>query len=95
MKFIWRFYCIPKRKVYLEKINNLPKHHGAGPQRRGAQCSCIGCIGLRPALYARIENRHEVRKTTFNFLLCIEVQQTFSFHFSLLRNYQLPECFHV
>ena len=21
-----------------------------GPQRRGAQCSCIGCIGLRPAL---------------------------------------------
>ena len=25
-------------------------HHGAGPQRSGAQCSCIGCIGLRPAL---------------------------------------------
>jgi len=21
-----------------------------GPQRRGAQCSCIGCIGLRPVL---------------------------------------------
>jgi len=21
-----------------------------GPQRHGAQCSCIGCIGLRPAL---------------------------------------------
>jgi len=38
------------RKVYLEKMNNLSKHHGAGPQCRGAQCSCIGCIGLRPAL---------------------------------------------
>ena len=22
-----------------------------GPQRRGAQCSCICCIGLRPALH--------------------------------------------
>ena len=33
-------------------MNNLPKHQGAGPQRRGAQCSCIGCIGLRPALLA-------------------------------------------
>jgi len=32
------------------KMNNLPKHHARGPQRRGAQCSCIGCIGLRPAL---------------------------------------------
>jgi len=28
-------------------MNNLPKHHGAGPLRRGAQCSRIG---LRPAL---------------------------------------------
>jgi len=28
------------------KINNLPKHHGARPQRRRAQCSCIGYIGL-------------------------------------------------
>jgi len=31
-------------------MKNLPKHQGAGPQRRGAQCSCIGCIGLRPTL---------------------------------------------
>jgi len=46
-KFIWRFYWFLKRKVYLAKMNNLPTHHGAGPQRRGAQCSCIG---LRPAL---------------------------------------------
>jgi len=43
----------------------------------------------------RIENAHEARKKTFNFLLCIEVQQTVSFHFSLLRHYQLPESFHV
>jgi len=52
MKFIWRFYWFLKRKVYLAKMNNLPKHHGAGLQKRGAQCCCIGCIGLRPALYA-------------------------------------------
>ena len=50
MQFIWRFYWILKRKVCLAKMNNLPKHHGAGSQRRGAHCSCIGCIGLRPAL---------------------------------------------
>ena len=25
----------------------------------------------------------------------LEVQQTFSFHFSLLRHYQMPECFYV
>jgi len=45
--------------------------------------------------FTRIENAHEVRKETFNFLLCVEVQQTVSFHFSLLRHYQLPESFHV
>ena len=47
MKFVWGFYWILKRKVYLTKKNSLPKHHGAEPQRRGAQCSCIG---LRLAL---------------------------------------------
>jgi len=50
MKFVWRFYWVLKPKVYLAKMSNPPKHHGAGPQRRGAQCSCIGCIVLRPAL---------------------------------------------
>ena len=61
-----------------------------------------GPAGAQPGLqdrillnYTRIENAHEVRKKTFNFLLCIEVQQTFSFPFSLLRNYQIPECFYV
>ena len=31
--------------------------------------------------YTRIENAHKVRKTTLDFLSCIEVQQTFSFPF--------------
>ena len=57
-KFIWRFYWIIKRMVYLAKVNNLPKHHGAGPQRRWAQCSCIGCIGLRPALLSWLSRTH-------------------------------------
>jgi len=43
--------------------------------------------------YTRIESAHEVTKKTFNFLLCMEVQQTFSFPFSLFRLYQMPECF--
>jgi len=38
---------------------------------------------------------HEVHKKTLNFLLCIEVQQTFSFPFSLLRHYQIHECFYA
>jgi len=45
--------------------------------------------------YKIIENAHKVRKKTFNFLLCIEVQQTFSFPISLLKHYQMPECFFV
>jgi len=31
-------------------MNNLPEYHGAGSQRRRAQCSSIGCMGLRAAL---------------------------------------------
>ena len=64
---------------------------------------CVaGPAGAHPGLhdrilqnFTRIENAHEVRKKTFNILLCIEVQQTVSFPFSLLRQYQLPESFHV
>jgi len=44
--------------------------------------------------YTRIENAHKVRKKTFDFLLFIEVQQTFSFPFSLLRHDQMPKCFY-
>ena len=50
---------------------------------------CVaGPAGAHPGLHdrilqnlTRIENAHEVRKKTFNFLLCIEVQQTVSFTF--------------
>jgi len=45
--------------------------------------------------YTRNENKHKVRKKTFDCLLFIEVQQTFSFPFSLLRHYQMPECFYI
>jgi len=59
-----------------------------------------GLAGVHPDLQdrillnnTRIENVHKVRKATFNFLLCVEVQQTFSFPFSLLRHHQMPERF--
>jgi len=45
--------------------------------------------------YTRIENAHKVRNETFDFLLLRDVQQTFSFHFSLQRHYHMPECFYV
>jgi len=61
-----------------------------------------GHAGAHPGLqgqillnYTRIENVRNVRKKTFNFSLCIEVQQTLSFSFSLLRHYQIPESFYV
>ena len=54
---------------------------------------CVaGPAGAHPGLqnrillnYTRIENAHEIRKKTFSFLLCIEVQETIIFPFSLLR----------
>jgi len=55
-------------------------------------------LGLQDRIllnYTRLENAHEVRKKTSDFLLCIEVQQTFSFCFSLLRHYQIPESCYV
>ena len=42
----------------------------------------------------RIENAHKVHMKTFVFVLYMEVQ-TFSFLFSLLRRYKMPECFYV
>ena len=41
--------------------------------------------------YTRIEKAHKVRKKTFDLLLFIEIQQAYSFPFSLLRH-QMPEC---
>jgi len=47
--------------------------------------------GVHPGLqdrilqnYTRIENAHKVRKTTLDFLLCIDIQQTLSFPLFLL-----------
>jgi len=40
------------------KINNLPKHRGAGPPEARAQRSCIRCIGLRPALDVRCQQQY-------------------------------------
>jgi len=45
--------------------------------------------------HTRIENAHKVRKKTFDFSLCIDVQQTFRFPFFLLRHFQMPECLYV
>jgi len=55
-------------------------------------------LGLQDRIflnYTRLENAHKVRKKTSDNLLCIEVQQTFSFRFSLLRHYQMLEFCYV
>ena len=52
MRFL-SLFTILVRKEYLAKTNNLPKRYGVGSLRRGAQCSRVGCIGLRPALSVR------------------------------------------
>jgi len=64
--------------------------------------SAAGLASAHPGLknrillnYTRLENAHNVRKKTSDFLLFIEVQQTFSFPFFLLRHYQMPEWFYV
>jgi len=64
--------------------------------------SAAGLVDAQPRLKnrillncTRIENAHKVRKKSFDFLLFIEVQQTFSFPFSQLKHYQMPECFYV
>ena len=50
MKFIWRFYWILKRKVYLADMNNLPKHHGAGLNTAASVASAYG----RPCVSALV-----------------------------------------
>jgi len=58
-------------------------------RKRMEHRKCVaGPAGAHPGLqdrifenYTRMENVHELRKKTFNFLLCIEFQQTFSFRF--------------
>jgi len=77
------FLLNSQRKVYLAKMNNLPKHHGAGPQRRGAQCSCIGCIGLRPALIVVLQQIKQIKR----------MQTLFQQHVLMPETVQ-PDCFH-
>jgi len=70
---------------------------------RAVEHRCVAVLpGAYPSLqyrillnYTKIKNARKVRKKTFVFLLCIKVQQTFSFPFSLLRHYQMPECLYV
>jgi len=48
------------------------------------RCAAGAYPGLQDRIMltcTRIENAHKVRKITVNFLLCIEVQQTFSSFF--------------
>ena len=50
--------------------------------RKCAAGLCNAHPGLQDRIllnYARIENTHKLRKKTFNFSLCVEVQHTFSF----------------
>jgi len=63
--------------------------------------SAAGLAGAHPGLqgrillnYTRKEKPHKIRKKTLDFLLFTKVQQTFCFSFSLLRHYQMPECFY-
>jgi len=64
------------------------EHRNCAAELAGAQPGLQDGILLN---HTRIEKSHKVRKKTFNFLLYIEVQQTFSFPFSVLRHYQIPE----
>ena len=97
MKFIWHFYWIHKRKVHLVKMNNLPKHHGTGPQSRGAQCSCIGCIGLRPVLGGMLWIYSGTPSTTAPLsrllYLCLPYANALPFA-SVTRPHRYPACGH-
>jgi len=67
------------------------EHRWSADESDGAHPGLQGRILLN---YTRIENAHKVRKKAL-FWLCVEVQQTYLFPFSLLRPYQMPECFCV
>ena len=51
-------------------------------------------VGLHESCQITQELKMRIKhaKKTFDFLLCIEV---FQFSFSLLKYYQMPECFYV
>jgi len=66
MKFIWRFYWILKRKVYLAKMNNLPKHHGAGPNAATSVASAEGRPCLLQNLLSTKNYRQPVHFPTYH-----------------------------
>jgi len=68
VKFVWPFYWILKRKVYLATWMIYPNTMARGPQRCWAQCSCIG---LRPALVDQVKKFGRVAD---------RFQCSFSFH---------------
>jgi len=47
------------------EINDLPNTMARGPQRRGAQCSCIGCIGLKAGPEGGVIIHSRFSKTIF------------------------------
>jgi len=77
------------------QLQNQPALMSCRKQAVEHRCAA-GLAGAHPGLqnrillnYTRVENAHKVRKNAFVILLCIEVQQTFSFPFSLLRHYKV------
>jgi len=64
--------------------------------------NCAAGLAGAPRRFARsnLAKLHKkcecaLRKNTLNFLLCVDVQQTLSFPFSLLRHYQMPGYFYL
>jgi len=58
---VYRLFLLNYRAQGVSRKNEQPaKRYGRGPQERGAQCSCIGCIGLGPAL-GNIEQHYNIR----------------------------------
>jgi len=60
-RIFWLFYFEKKPKVFEKQ----PEFQNLASKKPNWQ-----------PCYTRIENAHKVRKKTFNFLLCIEVQKT-------------------
>jgi len=87
-------FCICQMRMHYNVLSNMSvEDRKCSAGLAGAHSSLQDRILLN---CTRIENSHKVRKKTFVFLLlCIAVQRTYSFPFSLLRHYQIPECFYV
>jgi len=68
---IYRAFLLNSRAQGVSGKNEQPTEtpwRGA-PQKRGAQCSCIGCIGLRPTLVCWI-SIHNKKTNVFLRTLC-------------------------